>query len=50
LGAEQAICYQTTPKFSQKVLSYTQRGVDVILDPVLGGPNFNEVTKNCSPF
>lgn len=29
--------------FSEKILEYTQgRGVDVIFDPIMSGPNFNE--------
>jgi NADPH:quinone reductase-like Zn-dependent oxidoreductase len=45
LGAHEGICYKQNSKFSQQVLSLTSnKGVDVILDPVLAGPNFNEVS------
>ena len=45
LGSEIGICYKTVPKFSVPVYAFTEkRGVDLILDPVLGGPNFNEVS------
>jgi NADPH:quinone reductase-like Zn-dependent oxidoreductase len=44
LGAAEGICYKSNPKFSARVKELG--GADVILDPVMGGPNFNENLKS----
>ena len=43
LGAIGGVNYRENPQWGKQVLEFTNgRGVDLIFDPVLGGPNFNE--------
>jgi NADPH:quinone reductase-like Zn-dependent oxidoreductase len=45
LGADLAVDYKAVPVFSEPVLEFTHgKGVDLIFDPIMSGPHFNEVS------
>lgn len=45
LGADLAVDYKAVPVFSEPVLDFTHgKGVDLIFDPIMSGPHFNEVS------
>ena len=45
LGVDLAIDYKAMPVFSEPVLEFTHgKGIDLIFDPVMSGPHFNEVS------
>jgi len=45
LGADLGIDYKTTPRFSEQIIEFTKgKGADIIFDPIMSGPQFNEVS------